>query len=81
MIECDCVESFLFTLGVAPGGICCHPDVSPVPEVRSAHHPFTHAHQIREIKMASLSVDIGIEGLLEHQVEEISRDGQEKYVP
>lgn len=33
-------------------------------------------------KMASrLAVDIAIESLLENEVEEISRDGQEKYVP
>ena len=32
--------------------------------------------------MASrLAVDIAIESLLENEVEEISRDGQEKYVP
>lgn len=35
-----------------------------------------------EFKMASrLAVDIAIESLLENEVEEISRDGQEKYVP
>jgi len=28
-----------------------------------------------------LDVDIAIESLLESEVEEISRDGQEKYVP
>ena len=33
-------------------------------------------------KMATrLDVDIAIESLLESEVEEISRDGQEKYVP
>ena len=33
-------------------------------------------------KMAArLAVDIAIESLLEQEVEEISRDGQEKYVP
>jgi len=36
----------------------------------------------KSFKMASrLAVDIAIESLLENEVEEISRDGQEKYVP
>lgn len=35
-----------------------------------------------DVKMAArLAVDIAIESLLEQEVEEISRDGQEKYVP
>lgn len=36
----------------------------------------------KSFKMASrLAVDIAIESLLENEVEEISRDVQEKYVP
>ena len=44
--------------------------------------PMRYCETSKSFKMASrLAVDIAIESLLENEVEEISRDGQEKYVP
>lgn len=48
----------------------------------TSSHDMRYFGMSKSFKMASrLAVDIAIESLLENEVEEISRDGQEKYVP
>ena len=50
--------------------------------VRSSIKSVRISGSLIPFKMATrLDVDIAIESLLESEVEEISRDGQEKYVP